>query len=187
MRLNRSAYMVLGMIATGYTTGYEISKAAELTSRFFWAAGDGQVYPQLRKLTELGLIEREERATGERAKNVYSLTESGRLALEEWLTSTERPMLELRDEGLLKLLFSERLDTGQLCEQIEVMRRTHQLALDRLREIEPMARARAGTLLTQRHGLAIHSAAVTWCEQILAQLRDRDPRASAAATLESIL
>ena len=186
-QLHRSAYLVLGMIATGYTSGYEISKMAALTSRFFWAAGDGQVYPQLRKLTELGLIDRQRQAQGEREKNVYNLTDQGHLALREWLTSPAAPMWELRDEGLLKVFFAGELPIEQLCERIEVMRDTHQRAIEQLHEIEPIARVHPSALLTQRHGLALHQAAVQWCEQTIDQLRQADPSQSAATALQAIL
>jgi len=187
MKLHKSAYMVLGMIAMGYTTGYEISKMAALTSRFFWAAGDGQVYPQLRKLTELALVEGERQPQGEREKNVYRLTKAGRLALDEWLTSVDAPMWELRDEGLLKLFFADELSTEQLRERIEVLRRSHQRAIERLRQIEPIARTRPSALLTQRHGLALHTAALQWCDQITDELSAADPTGAAAAALRTIL
>jgi len=185
--LNKSAYLVLGMIATGYTTGYEISKMASLTSRFFWAAGDGQVYPQLRKLTELGLIQGQREAQGEREKNVYRLTARGRRALTEWLTSPAPPMWELRDEGLLKLFFAGDLDTAQLRERIEVIRQTHERAIDRLNEIEPIARAHPTALLSHRHGVALHTAALAWCEGVAAELDRLDADTPAEAALDSIL
>ncbi len=187
MKLHKSAYLVLGMIATGYTTGYEISKVAALASRFFWAAGDGQVYPQLRKLSELGLIEGQRESQGEREKNVYRLTDTGRLALDEWLTSAEAPMWELRDEGLLKVFFAGELTTEQLLERIAVIRETHQRAIERLQEVEPIVRTHPSALLTQRHGLALHTAAVQWCDQVIDDLRAADPDAPAAATLQTVL
>src|SRR5277367_3820835 len=109
MELKKGAYLVLGMIATGCRSGYEISKNAEITSRFFWAAGDGQIYPQLRRLAADGLIRGEREVRGEREKNVYELTDTGHDALREWLLSDEPAMWELRDEGLLKLFFADEL------------------------------------------------------------------------------
>ena len=47
--------------------------------------------------------------TGGRARTVYELTEAGRAALDSWLCSTEVPLYELRDEGMLKLFFSDAL------------------------------------------------------------------------------
>lgn len=185
--LTKAAYLVLGMIGTGCQSGYEISKTAEITSRFFWAAGDGQVYPQLRKLAEAGLIEGEREAQGEREKVVYQLTRQGRDALEEWLLSDAAPMWELRDEGLLKLFFADQLTTAQLRDRVTVLRQMHERAIERLREIEPVVRERPAALLTQQHGLALHQAAVDWCDRLDEQLAQAGPATRAAKTLQAIL
>jgi DNA-binding PadR family transcriptional regulator len=187
MELKKGAYLVLGMIASGFRTGYEISKTAEITSRFFWAAGDGQIYPQLRRLAADGLIRGEREAQGEREKNVYELTEAGHNALRDWLTSDEPPMWELRDEGLLKLFFADELTTGELRDRVAALRDSHERALERLREIEPHVRRRPGALLTHDHGVALHRAAVDWCERIDSELAAADPDVPAATTLGSLL
>ena len=185
--LNKGAYLVLGMIATGCRSGYEISKTAEITSRFFWAAGDGQIYPQLRKLADAGLIAGERESQGERERVLYTLTDDGRAALDEWLLSAAAPMWELRDEGLLKLFFADHLTTAQLRERVSVLRDSHQRALDRLREIAPVVAQRPAAQLTQQHGLALHQAAVDWCDAIDEQLAQARPNARADKTLPNIL
>jgi DNA-binding PadR family transcriptional regulator len=186
MELKKGAYLVLGMIATGCRSGYEISKTAEITSRFFWAAGDGQIYPQLRRLAADGLIRGRSEARGEREKNVYELTDEGHAALREWLISPEPPMWELRDEGLLKLFFADELTTEELRARVAVLRDSHERALERLREIEPHVRQRPGARLTHDHGVALHQAAVRWCEGIDAELAEAGPAAPAARTLADI-
>src|SRR3954453_16729426 len=105
--LSKPAYVVLGMIATGRRSGYAMSTTAKEATRFFWATSDGQIYPQLRKLADAGYVEGEREKRGGRERVVYSLTAKGREALEEWLTSPQRPQHEVRDEGLLKLFFAE--------------------------------------------------------------------------------
>ena len=41
-------------------SGYEIKQAVDQSTRFFWAASYGQIYPQLRRLESEGLIEGEQ-------------------------------------------------------------------------------------------------------------------------------
>lgn len=175
------------MIATGYATGYEIAKYAEMASRFFWAAGEGQVYPQLKRLEADGLVTSEPERQGGRRRNRYALTESGESALNEWLVSDATPMWELRDEGLLQLFFSGPLTTAELTHRIQIIRRVHALALERLGEVEATAAEHPAALLTQRHGRLVRSVAVEWCDDILAQLESFDPNAPAADTLREIL
>ncbi len=121
--LSKPAYVVLGMIATGRRSGYAMSRAAKDATRHFWATSDGQIYPQLKKLSDDGYIEGERETQGGRERIVYSLTAKGSQALDEWLNSGSRTHFELRDEGLLRLFFAEELSVAQLRAQIEIMRR----------------------------------------------------------------
>src|SRR3954447_16933232 len=94
------------MIATGRRSGYAMSRAAKEATRHFWATSDGQIYPQLKKLSDDGYIEGERESQGGRERVVYSLTAKGREALDEWLGSAAKAHFELRDEGLLQLFFA---------------------------------------------------------------------------------
>lgn len=173
--LNRSAYLVLGMISTGYTTGYEISKWAEVASRFFWAAGDGHVYPQLKKLEQSGFVTFDTEEHGARTRKRYALTEAGRRELDAWLVSRHEPIVQLRDESLLQLFFSDGITVADLTDRLRMIRAIHVTFLDRLHEVEPAAREFPATLLTQQYGLAMHGAVVSWCDETLARVAELAP------------
>ena len=59
------------MIALGRQTGYDIKQFVDKSTRHFWAASYGQIYPELRRLEEQGLIEGQSEPTGGRARTVY--------------------------------------------------------------------------------------------------------------------
>src|SRR5205807_6419875 len=99
--------LLLGMLALGKRTGYDIKQLVDRMTAFFWTASYGQIYPELRKLEEHGLIVGRSEPTGERPRTAYRLTDAGRQALNRWLASDAPPALELRDEGMLKLFFSD--------------------------------------------------------------------------------
>src|SRR3954447_17115893 len=101
-----TARVICGMIRLGRRTGYEIKQLVDVSTRFFWAASYGQIYPELRRLEEQGLIRGKDDAASGRARREYELTEKGEEALDGWLRSDEPLTLEMRDEGLLKLFFS---------------------------------------------------------------------------------
>src|SRR4051812_50139524 len=77
--------VVLGLLFHGPRSGYDIKTAVDGSTRFFWAASYGQIYPELRRLEREGLIEGEDAPNGGRARRIYRLTKPGRAALEEWL------------------------------------------------------------------------------------------------------
>src|SRR3954451_15414131 len=105
MELSPTAHVILGMIRLGKTNGYEIKQLVDISTRFFWAASYGQIYPELKRLEDAGLIVGEDDPNGGRRRRAYSLTPAGVAALDEWVRSEEVPIYELRDEALLKLFF----------------------------------------------------------------------------------
>src|SRR6266513_2814284 len=52
--------VVLGLLSLGPRSGYDIKAVVDRSTRFFWAASYGQIYPELRRLEEDGLIEGED-------------------------------------------------------------------------------------------------------------------------------
>src|SRR5436305_1423033 len=93
--------VLLGMIALGKQTGYDIKQLIDKSTRHFWAASYGQIYPELKRLEERGLVQSRSEPTGGRARTVYALTPAGERALRDWITSSAEPLYELRDESML--------------------------------------------------------------------------------------
>src|SRR6478735_6902364 len=100
--------VILGLLALGPRSGYEIKTTVDRSTRFFWAASYGQIYPELRRLESEGLVKGEDVPNGGRQRRVYSLTAAGRVALVEWLHGLT-VTIEYRDESLLRLFFSDAL------------------------------------------------------------------------------
>jgi len=184
--LSKPAYVVLGMIATGRRSGYVMSRTAKEATRHFWATSDGQIYPQLKKLSDEGYIEGERESQGGRERVVYSLTPKGREALDDWLNSDAKSHFELRDEGLLRLFFAEELSVDQLRAQIEVMRRRHRRAIEHLEDLRPKAGDMACAHLTLRYGLDLHAFSIDWYDRLDAELAERPPDERAGDALRAI-
>src|ERR1700728_2594370 len=105
--LTPTGRVILGMLSIGRNTGYDIKQFVDKTTRNFWAASYGQIYPELRRLEEQGLIEGHPDRRGGGARSVSELTPAGQGALSDWLDATGDPSFEVRDEGMLKLFFSD--------------------------------------------------------------------------------
>jgi PadR family transcriptional regulator, regulatory protein AphA len=162
--------VILGLLSIGPRTGYDIKAAVDRSTRFFWAASYGQIYPELRRLEADGLIAGENAPNGRRARRVYSLTETGRAALETWLLGPDY-MIELRDESLLRLFFGDALPHEQALELLEGRREGHEQYLARFREID----ARPGqdppfVDLVLRWGIDSQEWGVQWCTEQLERL-----------------
>src|SRR4051795_4811184 len=140
MKPNAVTWAVLGLIASTPRSGYDIKRIVDRTIRFFWAASYGQIYPELKRLEDAGLISGEHAASEGRKRRAYELTATGRKALHDWLTSDQPLVRELRHEGVLKLFFSDVLGPEEQLEQIRRIKAEHEGTRDRLQAIEPGAR-----------------------------------------------
>jgi DNA-binding PadR family transcriptional regulator len=177
MELGPTAYVVLGMLRREPRSGYEIKQAVDRSTRFFWAASYGQIYPELAKLAEAGLVEGDEQPTGGRKRTVYRLTAAGRAELRRWLDELPQ-RLELRDEALLKLFFAGAADRGKALEIVDAKQRVAEEKLAALRAIEPFAAETSSDdpypYLVLRYGLEMSEWTIAWCERVRTELEGAD-------------
>ncbi len=166
--------VILGLLASRPRSGYDIKAVVDRSTRFFWAASYGQIYPELRRLEAEGLIEGEDSPTGGRRRRVYRLTGIGRQALVEWLLGPA-VTVELRDESLLRLFFADALPREHALMLLEGRQRGHEQYLETLRAID----ARPGPApdppfvdLVLRWGIAFNEWGAEWCRQQLERLRN---------------
>jgi DNA-binding PadR family transcriptional regulator len=167
MELSKTSYVILGMLRLGRRTGYEIKALVDVSTRFFWAASYGQIYPELARLEELGLVKGEEDRTNGRRRKAYDLTPAGDRALHDWLTSEEPLHIELRHEGALKFFFSDALTPAEQLAQLRHIRDTHEQIAAQLRAIEPAETEGKppAPLLTLEFGIAYQEFLAGWCER----------------------
>src|SRR5438270_11166279 len=155
--LTPTGRVILGMIAFGKRTGYDIKQLVDQSTRHFWAASYGQIYPELRRLEEQGLVRGRPEPSGARARTVYELTAAGESALVAWLRSPDEPPVELRHEGMLKLFFSDADAPERRIEHVQAIRKAHERKIAQLHAIVPGAsQAGGGPYLTLQLGIAFN-------------------------------
>ena len=175
MELSSTAYVILGLLRIQPMSGYEIKAFVDRSTRFFWAASYGQIYPELRRLAEAGLIEGSSKPSGGRKRTEYRLTPAGRKELREWLRIPPE-VYETRDEGLLKLFFAD-ADPASGATAVRAKRAYHAEKLEQLRRIEPRAKAGPNRFpeLVARHGIEHSEFGIDWSDRVLADL-EREER-----------
>ena len=72
MAANAITPVILGLLASRPLSGYDIKAIVDRSTRFFWAASYGQIYPELRRLETEGLVVGEDAPNGGRQRRVYS-------------------------------------------------------------------------------------------------------------------
>jgi DNA-binding PadR family transcriptional regulator len=177
--LSTSAAAVLGMLSLGARTGYDIQKAAEVSLRFFWAVSPAQVYGELRRLEDAGMIAGADDGRGARRRRSYTLTAAGHRTLTTWLTGPDSSPLEIRDQTLLRLFFAAAV-TPRQADQIlsDAHRRSAAMIADFDARILPAARRHEREhgdpfpRLAAECGRALHGAIADWTTAARARLGD---------------
>ena len=84
-------------------SGYEMTKSFDSSLVFVWSAQHSQIYPELARMQEDGLIS-QEAERGPRGRRRYRITPEGEDELRRWLTQTE-PRRSDRSDAFLRLFF----------------------------------------------------------------------------------
>jgi PadR family transcriptional regulator AphA len=121
MDLTPTSIIVLGLLELGGdATSYDLKTRVAGSIGNFWSVPHSALYAEPRRLLEAGLVS-ERREEGGRRRRVFSITDAGRRALEQWRADPVAGRTELRDPALLKLFFGA--DPAALAvEQLELHR-----------------------------------------------------------------
>lgn len=96
-------YAILGLLARQPRTGYELARRMDLPVGWFWTASHSQIYPELARLHDDGLVSHEDIVgPGPRQTKRYSATREGMRALRAWVASDLQPQ-PVRDLEVLRL------------------------------------------------------------------------------------
>jgi PadR family transcriptional regulator, regulatory protein AphA len=93
-------HALLGLLREHPASGYDLMQIFKLSLGNTWPATQGQIYPELGKLADEGLLSVSEQGT--RGRKEYALTGAGLAELRHWLLETE-PELHPRSESLLRI------------------------------------------------------------------------------------
>jgi DNA-binding PadR family transcriptional regulator len=168
--LNATAAALLGLLHERPMTGWDLLTAAEQRIGNFWTLTQSQVYRELARMTETGLVTVGE--PGPRDRKPYTITRSGRRAFVDWIVD-DPARDQIRVPLLLTIQFSDHLPPGRLGEIIAAQRVVHADLLAEYRMYEKaLARApgEASRLATLRFGIRHEQAVLAWFDELPALL-----------------
>ena len=169
-----TTYAVLGQLAGGPSSGYEIKARLEAGAAHFWHASYSQIYAELRRLTELGLAGEEHVLQDARPnKRVYTITPAGRRALRAWLAEPWG-LATLRDESLVKLTLAAPLPEEEVVAHLRGLKAAHERRCAEFEaEIAELpADADRYLILALRKGVHAQRAFARWCQEAIDALGD---------------
>jgi DNA-binding PadR family transcriptional regulator len=171
--LSPTARVILGFLFLGEETGYDIKQVTDRSTRYFWGASYGQIYPELRRLEAAGLVRSRDEPRGGVPRRVYELTPAGTEAFDAWLRADGPDRFELRDEGLLRLFFAGALDHEALLALVRRRRAWYELSAEEFGAIEE----HFGGLGETTYG-AVLDFAIEWMEWSAAWFAELEERLS---------
>lgn len=143
-------YAILGLLAREALSGYDVTQRMKGRVGFFWGAGHSQIYPELARLRDDGLIE--QTGAGARNSKTYAVTDAGLAQIRHWLRDTE-PDRRVRSDAALRTFFLWLLEPEEARDEVE---RERIYWRERLAELEAIeARPRGPGRKEQAFGIAL--------------------------------
>ncbi|OBK16937.1 PadR family transcriptional regulator [Mycobacterium asiaticum] len=178
---------VLAALLEGEYSGYDLAKEFDASVANFWMATPQQLYRELDRLSEQGLIQarvvHQERRPN---KRMYSLTAAGRDAIQQFTAQPPRPSA-IRDELMVKVAAADAGDAHAVRDYIterlqwatvklERYERLRNRLLDGRTEDAYVAQAeRVGPYLTLLRGISFEQENIRWAEHALTIIERRLP------------
>ena len=174
------AHALLTSLLEKSSSGYDLARRFDKSIGFFWRATHQQIYRELARMELAGWISSEAAPDGGRTrKKLYSVKPAGRKELKRWAREPA-PMVELRDELMVRL----RADAviGPLGLEAEIERRAalHTDKLAAYRAIEArdfptgseLSREARIQHLILKTGIMYEASWAAWSREALAVLRE---------------
>jgi DNA-binding PadR family transcriptional regulator len=123
--LRATSWAVLGLLSFGEElSGYDMKKWADWSLRFFyWAPSYSQIYGELHKLEELGLVSsRIVNKNDVRGKRLYHISPAGEAALTAWANEAPPDAAVLKHGVMLRMWLGHTADPAKLREVLIVHR-----------------------------------------------------------------
>ncbi|MDH6142204.1 MULTISPECIES: PadR family transcriptional regulator [Kitasatospora] len=159
------------------SSGLELTRRFDKSIGFFWSATHQQIYRELGRLEQSGLIRSLPQPPSRGQRKEYEVLPAGRAALVEWVGQPQDPKA-VREPLLLRLRAAATVGGRGLAEELERHLELHERQLAEYLEIErndfPVERAAEENRLQHRvlsAGIGLERFWVEWLRETLAVLR----------------
>lgn len=169
--VNPTAAALLGLLARADMSGYDLHRTAQDVFGDFWTVTRSQVYRELARLRDNGLVTAGE--TGPRSRRPYALTDSGREAFGAWIA--QEPGAEtIRFPLLMTLTFGDWVGRERLLAFAAAQRPAHEARLAEYRRgvVDAREHGQAFSAATVAFGIRYEQAVLDWMDALPELLAD---------------
>ena len=139
--LPATSHAILGVLSfRDEMSGYDVRKYAENSiAWFYWSPAPSQIYAELRRLRDRGLVEERDAPDADaRGKRLYRLTPAGRAALHDWIGSPVDPMV-MKHGPMLRVWAGHNASPDELAAVLDEYEASVRDRLDHLRRMRDSA------------------------------------------------
>lgn len=162
-------------------SGYDLAKTFDASIGFFWRASHQQVYRELARLREKGLVDsREIEQSGRPNRIIHTITKAGEDVVHAWSLKPCR-MPSVKDELLVKLYALDNVDIPVLREQLDIRLDQHRAKLaayfrikEKFYDGQNLNRAQKGKLVALTMGISNESQMVKTLGEAITMLGEID-------------
>lgn len=181
-------HAVLAALLNGEQSGYQLAKAFDIGVANFWQTGPQQLYLELNKLEDQGLVTGRQVIQQQRPnKRMFTVTAAGIEELEHFAAAACKPSF-IRDDLMVMVQAADAIDPAAVVKQLEERAQiaagkvaAYDGLLDTMRgelDEESFLRksAHVGPYLTCLRGRAFEAENYAWCERAAEVLRSRSSK-----------
>lgn len=172
-------HTILTVLIEFPSSGYDISKRFEAGISCFWNASQQQIYRELGKMEQQGLVNRTNiPQAGKPDKKIYTITDAGKQKLIDWCFEITEPT-PIREDLLVRIMAAPYMPKDVLIHEIQRRQQLHRQRLaqyDMKKEFflehghffeeEPSPRDKY-RYLTLLRGIRYETSWVAWCDDAL--------------------
>lgn len=174
------SHAILAVLSDHTCSGYDLAKQFDGSVGFFWNASHQQIYRELSKLEQQGMIESQEVEQSSRPnKKMYLVTPEGKAMLCNWIIQPSK-VPPVKDELLIKLFVGYLVPRDEIMRLLQEQRSLHLESLETYRSIEQeyftpsdaLSETARFQYLTLRNGIHFEQGWLAWCEEAIATLSE---------------
>jgi len=169
-------------------TGYDLKRILDYPMGFFWVAQMSQIYRELNKMEEKGLVKSEIIPQEKRPdRKVYQLTKEGKETFLNWLNKFPNQLSQTsRSRFLMRIFFSSRIKLEELAfeikrykkeieEQLRYLNKVEQCIKDYTREKKFKEDAFYWSLIVKKEYKSI-AAGMEWADECLQLIEQKQEK-----------
>jgi DNA-binding PadR family transcriptional regulator len=169
-------FPILGFLAQGPMSGYDIRRRMAMSTAHFYKASFGSIYPSLERLAAEGLATSARGESGGRLRKAYKISPKGREAFLEWLASPV-DLAKGPSALLIRLFFLGSASPAKARKAVGLYR---QAAAERLRWLGGVTKDLPlqpdfFQLSTQRFGVEYYGFLDSWLGRLQKELESANP------------